>query len=99
MADAAYAIALYRRGHNWDGSKPFGEQEGLQGHFGYMGKLMGDGTIERGGPFYRLGERMDGELVALVVYAVPVEDARRLTAADPAVAGGVVECDVMPWYA
>lgn len=92
------AVALYRRGPRWDASRPIGEQDGLQEHFAYMGRLMGDGTIESGGPFCRADELIEGELVALAVYTVPLAEARRLAAADPAVAGGVVECDVMPWY-
>ncbi|HEU0304852.1 MAG TPA: hypothetical protein VFR32_09765 [Gaiellaceae bacterium] len=93
-----FAVALYRRGPLWDRSRPIGEQDGLQGHFAYMGRLMGDGTIERGGPFYRADELVEGELVALAVYTVPVAEATRLAAADPAVAAGLMECDVMPWY-
>jgi len=40
----------------------------------------------------------DDGLVAVIVYAVPVEHARKLAENDPAVRGGLIRLDIRPWY-
>ncbi len=59
-------------------------------------KVMGEsGRMVVAGPF---GEQGDESFRGLCLYRLPVDEARRLAEADPAVKAGRLRVEVMSWY-
>lgn len=96
---AQRAIGLIRTGTAWRHGHPVGEQELLREHLAYLGQLARAGDVVQAGPVLSLQDRPDAEgLIGLVLYGVGPDRARTLAAQDPAVTGGLVRCEVWPWY-
>jgi uncharacterized protein YciI len=100
VSDDAWAIGLVRTGRVWERSRALGEQDLIAEHMAYLGQLMAAGEVAQAGPVIGADHGPDEDgLVALIVYTVNAERARRLADADPAVRGGMISLDVRPWYA
>ncbi len=95
-----HAVALYRCGRAWDPALPLGEQPGMRDHVAFLTGLARDGVVELAGPFHDTASLVrDTDLVGLVVFRGEVEAARSALVDDPALRAGVMECDVLPWFA
>lgn len=89
----AYVMALLRAGPTPPADA---EQmnELMRGHLDNIQRLADDGVLVLAGPFAD-----DGELRGIYVFAVgSVEEARALTATDPAIASGALVMELHPWY-
>ena len=95
----ARAVVLFRRGPRSHDARPLGAQEAVAEHIAYLSGLHREGAVERAGPFYGLDERVECDLVGLVVHAGGVEDARERAERDPAVRAGVFAYDAFAWRA
>ncbi len=88
-----------RTGRAWEQARALGEQKLIGEHMAYLGRLMEAGEVTQAGPVIDLDHGPDDDgLVAVIVYAVPVEHARKLAENDPAVRGGLIRLDIRPWY-
>lgn len=71
-------------------------QEIQAAHLAHLERMAREGHMVAAGPF---GDQKDERLRGLALYRVgSIEEARRLAAADPAVAAGRLEVEVMTWY-
>ena len=70
----------------------------MSAHMRQLAALSRKGLVERAGPFYRLGDTVDGELVGLVVFTTDADAAREHMARDPSVTSGVMRAEVLAWY-
>jgi uncharacterized protein len=69
-------------------------QEIQRGHMEHIQTLAEDGKLVLAGPFLD-----DGEIRGIFLFDVEsLEEARELTAADPAVQAGRLEMELHPWY-
>ena len=64
-------------------------------HLAYRAELRRDGVIVVNGP---LDEQSDVALRGLSIFACDLEEARRLTEADPSVQAGRLTYDVFEWW-
>jgi uncharacterized protein len=90
-----YTLVLLLRGpraHEYEGEELDRLQEA---HLAHLRSLRERGVILAGGPF---DDQEDETFRGMSLYAVPVEDARALAAADPAVRAGRLRVEVMTWY-
>lgn len=99
MSRERRSVVIYRRGPRWDATKPLGGQKGVHDHIAFLTRLHGEGLLERGGPFHRLEDELDDDLVGLVVHRGTVEQARGRALRDPAVRSGLLEFDARDWHA
>ena len=100
MSDIGWSIGLVRTGRVWDSGRSLGEQKLVAEHMAYRGRLIDTGKVTQAGPVIPTDHGPDEDgLLALIVYAVGAEQARKLAEDDPAVRGGMVAVDVRPWYA
>lgn len=93
------SICLIRTGSAWEHGHPLGRQKLIAEHIAYLRALARHGAVIQAGPV--LGP--DGHpgpdgLIGLVLYALDEAQARELAERDPAIAAGLVRCDVRPWY-
>jgi len=98
MEGSEHVVGLYRTGPRWDEAAPLGKQSGVQEHIAYLVSLLREGKAQSAGPFHRPEDRVGDRPVGLILFSVSYEEARRLAEADPAVACGLMVCDVLPWY-
>ena len=96
MEFESYQLVLLKR----PAERPEYPQEKLQeiqaGHLAHLGRMAMEGHLVAAGPF---GDQEDERLRGLALYRVgSVEEARRLAEADPAVAAGRLEVEIMTWY-
>lgn len=96
MEFESYQLVLLKR----PAERPEYPQEKLQeiqaGHLAHLGRMAREGHLVAAGPF---GDQEDERLRGLALYRVgSVEEARRLAEADPAVAAGRLEVEIMTWY-
>ncbi|HWB75410.1 MAG TPA: YciI family protein [Nannocystaceae bacterium] len=88
-----YVMALLRAGPTppADAEKM---NELMRGHLDNIQRLADDGVLVLAGPFAD-----DGELRGIYVFAVAsVDEARELTATDPAIGSGALVMELHPWY-
>lgn len=99
MADVK-TVALVLRGPSWRDELTIRKQSELGGHLTFMVDLVHTGVLEAAGPFFQTpDERLDGDLVGLVVFAdADPETARGVLEDDPARAAGTIAYEVLPWY-
>ena len=64
-------------------------------HLAYRAELRQRGVLVVNGP---LGEQSDESLRGLSIFACSLEEAARLSDADPSVQAGRLACDVMEWW-
>jgi uncharacterized protein YciI len=83
----------------WDAGAGLGQQQLVDEHMAYLGRLIEAGKVTQAGPVIGAdeGPAADG-LVALIVYAVDADQAAALAQSDPAVRGGLISLDIRPWY-
>ncbi len=90
---ARYVIAFLKRGPRTDQPKEEAERL-MKAHLQNIGKLAEEGKLVVAGPFLD-----DGALRGIYIFKVAtVEEARALTATDPAVQAGRLEMELHPWY-
>ncbi|WP_445778135.1 YciI family protein [Shewanella sp.] len=88
-----YVMAFLKRGPNRD--RPKAEADELQRlHMANIGRLAEEGKLVLAGPF--LG---DGDLRGIYIFDVEtLEQAKQLTATDPAIKAGSLIMELVPWY-
>lgn len=88
-----YVIAFLKAGPNRGQSEE--EAQALQqAHMANIERMANEGTLVLAGPFLD-----DGPLRGIYVFKVDtVEEARALTATDPAIQAGRLEMELHPWY-
>lgn len=89
----SYVMAFLKTGPNR--SRDSTEAAELQqAHMENIRRLAGEGSLILAGPFLD-----DGELRGIYLFNVStLEEARELTATDPAVQAGTLEMELHPWY-
>lgn len=93
------AIALVLRGPAWRDELSMREQAEIESHLGLMVRLLREGVVEAAGPFSSPDDRVERDLLGLVVFAdADVDTATRVLEDDPARAAGTVAYEVLPWY-
>ena len=88
-----YVMAFLTAGPNRDQDKETAAR--LQdAHMANITRLADDGKLAVAGPFLD-----NGELRGIYIFAVEtIEEARQLTATDPAIRAGRLEMELHPWY-
>lgn len=90
---AKYVIAFLKRGPKTD-HPPEEAQRLMKAHLENIGKMADAGQLVVAGPFLD-----DGALRGIYIFKVAtVEEAKALTATDPAVQAGRLEMELHPWY-
>ncbi len=90
---AQYVVAFLKRGPNQDQS---GEEamELQKAHLANIQRLADEGKLLLAGPFMD-----DGDLRGIYIFDVTtVDEARELTATDPAIKAGRLEMELRPWF-
>ncbi|MGB0513399.1 MAG: YciI family protein [Wenzhouxiangellaceae bacterium] len=88
-----YVMAFLKAGPNRDRS-PAEAAELQRAHMTNIRRLAEQGKLALAGPFLD-----DGEFRGIYIFAVDtVEEARQLTATDPAIQAGSLEMELHPWY-
>jgi uncharacterized protein len=88
-----YVMALLKAGPNRDHDADTAA-ELQRGHMQNIARLASEGKLLLAGPFLH-----GGELRGVFVFDVEdIEEARRLTASDPAIQAGRLEMELLPWY-
>lgn len=92
-----YILALLRAGPNRNQDSAAAAAL-LRAHLANIGRMAREGTLVLAGPFLDGGER-PGDLQGIYVFNVAtVEEARALTATDPAIRAGRLVMELHPWY-
>ena len=90
-----YTLVLLRRPANAP-DLPDDELDALQGrHLAYRAELRRQGVIVANGPF---DEQSDTTMRGLSVFACSLDEAARLSDADPSVRAGRLSYDLMEWW-
>lgn len=88
-----YVIAFLKSGPNQPAS-PEAARELQAGHMANIRRMAAAGQLVLAGPFMD-----DGELRGIYLFAVAtIEEARALTATDPAIQAGTLVMELRPWY-
>lgn len=88
-----YVLCLLKRGSN-TGIDSAQKEKLLQGHLQNIGRLAREGKLAIAGPFLD-----NGPYAGIFIFnAETVEQARALTATDPAVKAGLFDMELHPWY-
>jgi uncharacterized protein YciI len=87
-------VVLHHPGPRWQAGVDPREQAGIGAHVEHYRKLLAQGKLELGGPF--LVPDSGGMMVPAA--GVAKEEITAYAAADPAVASGLLEFEVRPWY-
>ncbi|HLF68066.1 MAG TPA: hypothetical protein VI503_01875 [Gaiellaceae bacterium] len=99
MTSSPKTVALAVRGPEWQEELSIGEQPGIAEHLAFMGDLVRRGVLEAAGPFAALGERLEGDVVGLLVFAeADFEGAARVLADEPAGLAGLLRWEVRRWH-
>ena len=97
MPDAfdVFTLVLLRRPTDAP-DMPDHELEALQArHLAYRAELGGQGVLVANGPF---GEQSDTTMRGLSIFACSLDEAARLSDADPSVQAGRLGYDLMEWW-
>ncbi|HEY2113644.1 MAG TPA: YciI family protein [Candidatus Angelobacter sp.] len=86
-----YSLLLAHQGDKWDPKSPV-PQDVVKQHLSYVMGLMQQGKLALAGPFHD-----DGELKGIFIYSVPMDEAMKLEAEDPAVKNGFFKIEGHPW--
>ena len=89
-----YFAVFNQAGAAWDATRPMREQQGWPEHAAFMDALAEDGFVRVGGP---IGDGRPHRTM-LIVEADSVEDIRSRFAADPWIAGSLLQIThIEPW--
>ncbi len=89
-----HPIMLLTRGAAWNGSAPANRVVLLAEHQHYVDELHRDGKLSAAGPV-----EGDREMTGIAVFhRIPLDEARRLMADDPAVKAGVLAVEAHRWW-
>ncbi len=90
---AQYVMAFLKRGPN-QGQSEEEAAELQKAHLANIHRLADDGKIVLAGPFMD-----DGDIRGIYIFDVTsIEEARELTATDPAIQAGRLEMELRPWF-
>jgi len=84
------SAVMYYVGSGWARDLPLLEQQHAVGHVLFVRSLLRQGLARLAGPFARLDERIEGDLVGMVLLEATVAEALELVAGDPAVQHGLL---------
>ena len=91
----SYAVVVLRRPHDAP-ELPEQEEERLQGeHVRFILSLVQSGAAYAGGP---LLDASNPELVGLMIFRVPLDEARGLASEDPKVRAGQLVAESFTWW-
>jgi len=86
-----YVLAFLKQGLNTDTSN---RKQLIQAHLKNIGRLAKEGKLVVSGPFLD-----KGTIAGIYVFNVTtIDEARSLTASDPAVKAGIFDMELHPWY-
>lgn len=85
---------MHTPGPAWQAGVDFREQPGVMDHVGHYAGLHAEGKLEMGGPFLTA----DGGGMMIATPDVSGDELAAFAAADPAVASGLLEFEIRPWY-
>ncbi len=91
----SYTLVLLRKGDAWTAEETPESAELQAQHLAHLGRLWKSGRIVIAGPF---GEQDDESFRGLCLYRAPLEEARKLAEADPAVQAGQLRVEAMTWW-
>ena len=89
------SLVLLMRGPNADEIAGDELQEIQSRHLAHLSRMREEGHMLIAGPF---GDQNDPAFRGMCLYRVPVDEARRLAEADPAVKAGRLRVEVMTWW-
>ena len=90
-----YTLVLLRRPADAPDT-PDHELDALQArHLAYRAELLVQGVLVANGPF---GEQSDSAMRGLSIFACSLDEAARLSDADPSVQAGRLSYDLMEWW-
>ncbi len=90
---AQYVMAFLKRGPN-QGQSEEEAAELQKAHLANIQRLADDGKLLLAGPFMD-----DGDIRGIYIFDVTsIEEARELTATDPAIQAGRLEMELRPWF-
>jgi uncharacterized protein YciI len=88
-----YVMAFLKKGHN-KGIDSAQRSQLIQAHLKNIGRMAKEGKLAVAGPFLD-----NTDLAGVYIFNVTtIEEAKALTAADPAVKAGVFDIELHPWY-
>jgi uncharacterized protein YciI len=91
-----YTLVLLRRGPTWTAEQTPESIELGKGHMAHIRRMAAAGKLETAGPF--LGQTDSNDLAGVYIFGVTdVDEVRRLTAQDPAVAAGRFVPEYLIW--
>jgi uncharacterized protein YciI len=99
LADASslppkrYFVLAHTPGPNWDPTRSYREQTGIDQHVAYMQDFFDRGTLVLGGPF------LDNSGGMMIFDLDSAQEAQRVAEADPTVKSGLLAVKVKPWLA
>lgn len=89
-APQIYQLVIFSLGPAWLKDKPVAQQPGIQEHAAYMGKLINEGVLVLGGPFFDVKTKsFTGAM--MVLKANTPEEARKILEVDPAQTLGLMQ--------
>ena len=91
----AYTVVLLRRPEHAPAMSDEELEELQRRHLAYRAQLRRDGHVVVNGPLF---EQSDESLRGLSIFATDLEEARRLSEADPSVQAGRLAFEVMQWW-
>ena len=96
MSDAPpiHHVVMHRPGPAWQQGVDFREQPGVGDHVQHYAGLHAEGKLEMGGPFLL----PDGGGMMVATADVSADELESFASADPAVASGLLDYEVRPWF-
>ena len=88
-----YFVLNHTPGAQWDHTKAFRDQPGIERHVGYMSAFADKRQLVMGGPF------LDNSGGMAIFDVAMIDDARAIAEADPTVKSGLLAVTVKPWLA
>jgi hypothetical protein len=90
---------VFIRGERWDATRRLGDQDGLDGHIGFIRRNRDLGVVVEGAPFHDPDTHVTDDLVGLALLRMEsLDDARRLIETDPVVQSGAFGYRLYPWW-
>jgi uncharacterized protein YciI len=87
-------VIIHTPGPNWVMGVDLGDQDGVEDHVRHYRTIHEAGKLELGGPFLTT----DTGGMMIPVSSLGEDEVRQIAQSDPAVASGLLEVEVRPWY-